>query len=63
MSYRILHVFKYQAKKLDFYVYFFCVFWQEMQCAHLNVPQICAGMRDACMKPDVVFTVFIIVYM
>ena len=44
------------------YVHFYCVYWSEMLCAHFYVPPIRACMRDACMNPDVEFTVSKIVF-
>ena len=45
-----------------FYVYFFCVCWSEMLCAHVYVPPIRADTRYKCMNPDVEFTVSKIVF-
>ena len=61
----ILYVLKYQAKKLDLscMCFILCVYWSEMLCAHMYMfPPNRAGMCDACMNPDVVFTVFKIVF-
>ena len=43
-------------------MYFFCVYWLEMLCAHFYVPLIREGMRDTCMNPGVEFTVFKLVF-
>ena len=41
---------------------FLCLLARNAMCTLVYVLPIGAGMRDACMKPDVVFTVFKIVW-
>ena len=55
---------KYQAKKLNlsFMCFFLCLLVRNAMCTFVIVPPIRVGMRDACMNPDVVFTVFKIVF-
>ena len=63
MNLSIFYVFKYKAQKLceSFMCIFFRVFWSEMLC-ECTLP-CTADSCDTCMNPDVVFTVFKIVFL
>ena len=42
--------------------YCLCLLVRNAMCTLVIVPPIRVGMRDSCMDPDVVFTVFKIVF-